>query len=220
MVLMRLKFFRLLSLCFLFVPLMSFAADPQEDFIQKLQRKIDSITDWQADFQQKAYISSVGQSDLSSGAVKIKKPMKVFWEYVKPGRQVLVSNGKKLYFYSEEDKQVMVRDLDADTLSGANLLFLASGKKLEDIYQIEVAMQEPSSNEAVKFKMVPRKVQANLSYIVLTVDRNTLDILSLQSFDPFENNTMVEFSNARGNSGIQDKFFVFRTPKGAEVVHQ
>jgi outer membrane lipoprotein carrier protein len=213
------KFLRLLTLCFLLFPPAVFAGDSQEEIIQKLQSKMDSMSDWQANFKQKAYISSVGQSDLSSGTVKIKKPRKVLWEYLEPGRQVLSVDGKKLYFYTEEDRQVMARDLDSDALSGGNLLFLVGEKKLKDTFNMELIREETPTSESVKLKMVPKKEDAALSYLILTLDKKTLRILSLQSFDPFENNTMVEFSNVMENQGLPDKIFLFRIPEGVEVVH-
>lgn len=212
------KFFRILALCFLLFPPTVFAEDSQEEIIQNLQNKMDSLSDWQADFKQKAYIASVGQSDLSSGKVKIKKPLKVLWEYLEPNRQTLSVDGKKLYFYMEEDRQVMARDLDSGILAGGNLLFLVGEKKLKEIFNMELIREGVSAGEPIKLKMVPKKEDATLSYLILALDRKTLRILSLQSFDPFENNTMVDFSNVQENQGLPDKIFLFQIPEGVEVV--
>ncbi len=216
---MKKTFILFSTLFFIFLPLFVLAEDSLKKNMDGLQQEMDSALDWQADFTQKAYIASIGQYDTSSGIVKIKKPGKVLWEYIAPERQMLVTDGKKLYFYTEEERQVIVNDLDPDNPSGTNLLFLAGEKKIEELFHVDLKGGKPDPKDVIEFKMTPKTEQPNLSYLVLAVDKKTFRILSLHSFDPYENHTFVEFSNIRKNSKLPDNIFHFRIPEGTEVIN-
>ncbi len=206
-----------LTVFFLMLPLPTLAEESLDEVVQGLQKEVDSMKDWQADFTQKAYNALVRMNETSTGTVKIKKPGKILWKYLKPELQVLASDGKKIYFYAKEDKQVMIRDLQGSGLSGANLLFLAGTEKIKDLFQVQLLKETKAPEKTVLLKMTPKKPQPNLSYLVLGVDESSFEIQTLQTFDSYENNTYLEFSNLKKNSKLPDKIFKFKIPKGVEV---
>jgi len=202
----------------IFFPSPAIAGDSGKGAIlPAFQKKMDTLRDWQADFRQKAYIAAVDAYESSSGRVRIKKPGRILWEYLEPDRQILSSDGKKLFFYSVEDRQVIVRDLDANASAGVNLLFIAGARKIGDLFNLDLLRSGPQA--PVRIKMTPKKAQANLAYLILSLDRASLRILSLQTFDLLQNNTLVEFSHVRENSHLSAGIFHFRIPKGTEVIH-
>ena len=203
----------------LFLPLSALGGESVEEVLHGLQRKVDSLADWRADFTQDAYVASVGQSDSSTGSVQIKKPGKVHWEYKEPERQLLVSDGKKLYFYSEEERQVIVNDVDADSFAAGNLLFLTGEKKIAELFEVRLDEGKPASEKSVRLDLTPKTPQPNLSHLILEVEKESYRILSLRTFDPYQNHTFVRFSNARENSGLPDSLFHFQAPKGTEVIN-
>src|SRR5580765_3130295 len=85
------------------------AADPTAaELAQALQRKIDAVQDFSADFVH-TYQGGVLKKQLTErGTVLIKKPGRMRWDYTAPEKKLFVSDGSKVYFYLPADKQVMV----------------------------------------------------------------------------------------------------------------
>ncbi|MDH3877689.1 MAG: outer membrane lipoprotein carrier protein LolA, partial [Desulfobacterales bacterium] len=60
-----------------------------------------------ADFIQKSTIKAMNITDMATGKVYIKYPGMMRWEYEKPDRQIIITDGDKLWVYRPEDNQVM-----------------------------------------------------------------------------------------------------------------
>src|SRR5687767_2645714 len=84
------------------------------ELAQALQKKIDSIRDFSADFTH-TYQGGVLKRQLTErGRLMVKKPGKMRWDYTQPERKEFVSDGTKIYFYIPADRQVVIRSLPSD----------------------------------------------------------------------------------------------------------
>src|SRR6186997_1198644 len=84
---------------------------PPEAIAKALQARYQSIRDFSADFVQTYRAGVLKTQTRESGTVAVKKPGKMHWTYSKPERKELVSDGRKIYWYVPEDKQVIVNDV-------------------------------------------------------------------------------------------------------------
>ena len=79
--------------------------------VAALEKGYSSLQDVQADFAQKTTIAGINREQKGNGELLLKRPASetaMFrFNYAKP-RQQIVSNGKKVWFYIPENKQVMV----------------------------------------------------------------------------------------------------------------
>ena len=87
-----------------------------KDVVATLEQGYATLTDLQADFSQRTVIASMNREERGSGELFIKKTTggtAMFrFNYTKP-RQQIISNGKTVWYYLPENKQVMISDVAA-----------------------------------------------------------------------------------------------------------
>jgi outer membrane lipoprotein-sorting protein len=70
----------------------------------------------------------------------------------------------------------------------------------------------------VAVKLTPRKNDPEFEYLVVSMDPNTLQIRALTTLDRQGGQSTLTFTNLKENTGISDKEFAFRVPRGVDVV--
>ena len=179
-----------------------------------LQARYQGIRDFSADFVQTYRAGVLKTQTQESGTVAVKKPGKMRWIYTKPERKELVSDGRHIYWYVPQDKQVLVNDVVEDATTPA--LFL-SGKG--DIARdFTASMAESATPGTVALKLVPRRAEPNYEHLIATLDAGTLQIRALTTHDHQGGDSTLTFTNMKENRGLSDKEFVFRVPRGVNVI--
>src|SRR5688572_22200484 len=200
------------------VPSLSAQASAQSpDALAKaLQARYQGVRDFSADFVQSYRGGVLKTQTQEKGTVSVKKPGKMRWVYSSPDRKELVSDGSKIYWYMPDDRQVSVYDVPAGNQASTPTLFL-SGKG--DIARDFVAsFASPATAGAVPLKLVPRRSEPEYEYLVVTVDPGSLQIRSLTTKDRQGGESTLTFMNMKENRGLSDKDFVFRVPRGVNIV--
>ena len=83
--------------------------------VAALEKGYDTISDLQADFIQRTSIASLNREERGMGELSIKKApggAMFRFNYTKP-RQQIISNGKSVWYYLPDNKQVLVSDVAA-----------------------------------------------------------------------------------------------------------
>jgi outer membrane lipoprotein carrier protein len=196
------------------------AADPTAaDLAQSLQRKYDAVKDFSADFVH-TYEGGVLKKQLTErGSVLIKKPGKMRWDYTAPEKKQFISDGAKIYFYIPADKQVVVSAVPPDAEASTPALFLAGKGHLTSEFTpalIDLPAGLPAGSRALK--LVPKTRQSDYDWLVLAVDPATLAIRGLVTVDAQGGTSTFAFSNLKENVGLADNQFVFKIPRGVDVV--
>src|SRR5262247_4731545 len=90
------------------------STDSPEAVARALQKRYEGIRDFSADFVH-TYRGGVLRTETRElGTVNVKKPGMMRWIYVKPERKEFISDGKMIYSYIPEDKQVIVANVPPD----------------------------------------------------------------------------------------------------------
>jgi len=194
------------------------AATPAE-LAQALQRKVDAIKDFSADFVH-SYEGGVLHKRLTErGHLLVKKPGKMRWEYSAPDEKLFVSDGVKLYSYIPQDKQVIVSSVPREDQASTPALFLAGKGNLGRDFSASAAGVPaglPAGTQALK--LVPRVRQQDYDWLVLAFDPVTFEIRGLVTADAQGGTSTFSFTNLKENIGIPDKAFTFKIPRGVDVV--
>lgn len=187
-----------------------------EALARALQARYQGIRDFSADFVQTYRGGVLKTQTRERGTVAVKKPGRMRWVYTSPERKELISDGRKIYWYVPEDKQVIINDVPPENQAATPALFL-SGKG--DIARdFTASSAAPALPGAVGLKLVPRRPEPEYEYLVVTVDPASLQIRALMTRDRQGGESTLTFTNMKENRGLSDKDFVFRTPRGARVV--
>lgn len=181
---------------------------------KELQARYQSVRDFTADFVQSYRAGVLKTQTRQSGTVAVKKPGKMRWTYAKPERNELVSDGRQLYWYVPEDKQVIVKDA-SEQANTPDLFLSGRGDIARDFTPTYV--DSPISG-AVALKLVPRRSEPEYEYLILALDPAKLQIRGLTTRDHQGGESAFTFTNMKENRGLSDKDFVFKIPGGVTVV--
>jgi outer membrane lipoprotein carrier protein len=188
------------------------------DLARNLQKKYEQVRDFAADFEH-VYEGGVLKKKVTErGTVLVKKPGMMRWTYTSPEKKEFVSDGRRLYSYVPEDRQVMVSAVPpADEASSPALFLAGKGDLVRDFTASNAAVPNTAPGE-VALKLVPKAQQAEYDWIVLVIDRATLQIRRLMSTDAQGGTSTFVFTRLRENVGLPDKAFAFTIPRGVDVI--
>jgi outer membrane lipoprotein carrier protein len=189
------------------------------ELTQSLQRRYDGIRDFSADFVHTYKGGALKKTVTERGRVQIKKPARMRWDYTSPEPKLFVSDGSRIYFYLPADKQVMVSPVPPDTEGASPALFLAGKARLATEFTpslVDLPEGLPAGTRALK--LVPKSKQPDYDWLVLAVDPETLAIRGLMTVDAQGGTSSFAFTNLKENAGLTDNQFVFKPPRGVDVV--
>jgi outer membrane lipoprotein carrier protein len=189
-----------------------------EALARELQQKYDTVRDFSADFVHTYRGGVLRQTATERGRLIVKKPGKMRWEYREPERKLFVSDGRKLYSYVPEDRQVLVSDVPADDQATTPALFLAGKGKLERDFSVAYAQAEEAPAGTIVLEFSPRTTEPEYEWLMLAVDPATLQIRMLITVDAQGGRSAFSLTNLKENIGVADKEFAFSIPRGVEVI--
>lgn len=184
-----------------------------------LQKKIDAIHDFTTDFKH-VYEGGVLKKQITErGHLLVKKPGKMRWEYTDPEPKEFVSDGVKMYSYIPQDKQVIVSSVPAEDQATTPALFLAGKGSLTRDFTPSLVDAPAGMPSGVRgLKLVPTARQRDYDWLTLVVDPGTLAIRGLQTVDAQGGKSTFFFENLKENTGLSDKAFAFKIPRGVDVL--
>lgn len=181
-----------------------------------LQARYQGIRDFSADFVQ-TYRGGVLRTQTSErGTVVVKKPGRMRWTYTSPERKEFVSDGQKVYSYLTQDRQVIMSSLPPEDQATTPALFLTGKGDIARDFTASYGDTPPAG--ATVLKLVPRRSEPEYEYLMVTLDPGSLQIKGLTTRDRQGGDSTLTFTNLKENTGISDKAFVFRVPRGVDVI--
>jgi len=189
---------------------------PLEEVVAKVQEQYETRKDFKAQFVQETTVKSLGRKQQSEGTVYFKKPGKMRWTYLKPTKQEIISDGKTLWNYRPEDKQVVVAPMAQAFQSATPSTFLAGIGNLQRDFKAGFS-QPPSSGKNYFLELTPNEAQGNLEKLFLMVDKEDFKILQARIQDIMGNLTQMTFSKIQFDNQLADSLFTFVPPQGVEV---
>ena len=194
------------------------ATESAEVVARALQAKYDLVRDFSADFVHAYRGGVLHQTATEQGRLLVKKPGKMRWEYTSPERKVFVSDGRKLYSYLPQDKQVIVSDVPDEDHATTPALFLTGKGNLQRDFTVTYVELDGVPTGTTILKLSPRRREPEYDWLVLAVDPRTLVLRALVTIDSQGGRSTFTFTNLKENVRIADKEFAFRIPGGVDVI--
>jgi len=206
------------------------------EVIATLEQGYNSLADVQADFSQRTTIASMKREDHGKGELFIKKVAgghAMFrFNYIKPNQQI-ICNGKSVWFYLPDNKQVMVTDVSKQFAGGNGIAlnYLTGMGHVSKDFTIAFAGEGRDKKGNYVLDLAPKKPNQVMTRLRLTIAASAVEqfresgkplvqfpIVSSVVDDPFGNRTVIEYSRVRVNQGLAKERFVFKIPKGVEII--
>lgn len=182
------------------------------DGLASLKRFYNETHAMQADFYQLVTDKKGQKIQEVYGEMQLKRPNKFRWDYNKPFEQQIISDGKKVWLYDTELAQVTVRAL-SKALGSSPAALLAGDDSLEKNFRLENAHRKDDLDWV---DTNPKDSDSGFSKISLGFKNDILQ--EMMMVDSFGQQTKIVFSNLLHNPVIDSKTFLFKVPKGVDVV--
>lgn len=237
------RFFPFISVFFVLAAFFSAPEDARaeaalKDVVAAVEKSHNSLTDLQASFSQTTFLPSVKKEQKGAGTLSLRKgrggAAMFRFDYTRP-RQLIVSDGKTVWFYLPENKQVMQTEVNKlfEGENSVTLNYLTGIGRISRDFVIKPLQGGRDTAGNYLLELTPKKPGRNLAKLHLTVSAEavehytregkaprTFPILASVVFDPFGSRTAIEFSNIKVNRGLRASLFTFKAPKGVEIIRQ
>lgn len=189
---------------------------PAEELARALQQRYAKVRDFSADFVHSYRGGALRTQVTERGTMAVKKPGKMRWTYTAPEKKTFVADGVKIYSYIPQDRQVIVSNVPTGDDATTAVMFLAGKGDIARDFTASDAEGGPAGTWALK--LVPRKAERDYDTLVLALDPGTLQIRALTTTDRQGGESTFTFTNLKENRGLSDKDFLFRIPRGVDVI--
>jgi outer membrane lipoprotein carrier protein len=203
----------LLLLCSAFVAVKPASAQSVQDVVASVEGHYRDLVDLTAKVTQKNFLKSLGKTQIFDGTLTIKKPGKLRLEYT--NGQLILIDGKTALFYSKKSAQVIKKTFTDFEHVNIPVAFLLGAAHIRDDFDV----LQPDPKIPRQLELIPKKPGAAMKKLNLQSD-DTGRITSLTIFDRSGNVTEIGFTDMREGTGLDDKLFAFKAPKGTEVIEQ
>jgi outer membrane lipoprotein carrier protein len=190
---------------------------PAQEVAAALQKKYDTIHDFTADFVHESEAGLLRKKQSERGIVQVKKPGMMRWDYKVPEPKLFISDGRRIYLWVPADNQVIISKVpEADQATTAVLFLVGKGNLTRDF---RVSYADDGTPDTYALRLEPKLPERDYDWLQMVVDRRTLQIRSLSAADTQGGHSTFQFSKFRENTGLSDKTFAFKIPRGADVTN-
>lgn len=176
---------------------------------------LGGIKTMRAGFTQTIYDNRGQAVQKSSGQMAIERPGKFRWEVSKPMPQTIIANAERLWIYDPDLQQVTIRSLKTEAGEAPALLLSHQNAALEQDYNIS-AINQPGPLQWYLLK--PRKNDNMFASVKMGFANKQLKEMVLE--DQIGHSTRVQFVKIEMNSALPSSLFVFKAPKGTDVIDE
>ena len=187
------------------------AAAPVSPAIE-VDKYLEGLATWSADFTQTIDDGHGKVTRSAAGKLYLQKPGKFRWDYSDPSEQLILADGKQIWFYDKDLQQANVRGMDA-SLANTPAVLLSGGGSVSG--QFDVASLPPSDG-LQWFQLVPKR--ADTDFQLVRIGFRNGDLASMFLADKLNQITQLTFSNSKRNAKFAPDLFTFVPPRGVDVI--
>ncbi len=165
-----------------------------------------------ARFEQQVFDRNGKVTDRASGTFAFSRPGRFRWTYEKPHRQLLVSDGARLWIHDPDLNQVTVKRINAAV--SATPAALLAGK--DDITKL-FTLRDAGSNDGLEWvEAIPKSPDTGFEKVRIGMKGKALAAMELS--DSLGGRTGLQFAELKPNAQLAPSTFQFTPPKGADVL--
>jgi outer membrane lipoprotein carrier protein len=188
--------------------------------LQKVEARYKEAGSLQASFEQEEVSKALGDTKKSQGKISWKAPNRLRWETETPDPNLLVSDGKTVWFYTPpfdetEKGQVIIRK--ASQLKNRLIDALLAGRFSAAVKQglrIEVLPEN-------RFKLLPRKGTVGglkVAQVQIEPEKSQITQVSLEYRDG--NRSSISLSSIELGKAISTESFTFKLPPRTDILKE
>jgi outer membrane lipoprotein carrier protein len=178
----------------------------------EVEKYLSGLASWSADFEQTIDDGNGHVLRSAAGRLYLQRPGKFRWDYSQPSEQLVLADGKQIWFYDKDLAQANVRDMDTSLASTPASLLSGSGSVST---QFDVTALPPSAG-LQWFQLVPKHADTDFQLVRIGFDKGELRSMFLA--DKLNQITQLTFSHSKRNLTLAPDLFSFTPPPGVDVI--
>ncbi|MEK6730180.1 MAG: outer membrane lipoprotein carrier protein LolA [Planctomycetota bacterium] len=196
-----------------------------DDILTGIETANSSFKTMKADITFTRTITLLESTETSQGELSYKKPQKLYLKFYPPKNEVNIVDGKYVWVYHPNEKQVEKYEMSKGKQSSQSMSFFEFGygesvgdaKKNYEITLIDTKGEEPKQVYTLNLK--PKDPKSQYSGIKLWIEDGFWlpHKIELGESGGEVVNT-IELKNIKLNKGMSDKVFTFDVPRNVEII--
>ena len=188
------------------------AAIGADDLLKNVKERYSRLKNFEVRYEKSFKSEVFDESDPIKGRIYWQEPNQF---RVESDEETIVSDGKAIWTYAKDSRQVTKRILKA----GQKPDILSFLDKADSSHTASTGTAD-SIDQTVCRRLVlsPRIKGTDFEELVVWVDEKNLLIKKLEILDLQQNRTIFSFSNYRLESKLNQNLFEFQLPSGAELI--
>ncbi|HEY2678279.1 MAG TPA: outer membrane lipoprotein chaperone LolA [Steroidobacteraceae bacterium] len=178
----------------------------------EIEGYLNGLATWSADFTQTIDDGHGKIMRSAAGKLYLQKPGRFRWDYSQPSEQLILADGKKIWFYDKDLAQANVRDMDA-SLSNTPAVLLSGNGSVSSQFDVTAL---PPSDGLDWYQLIPKRTDTDFQLVRLGFRKG--DLASMFLADKLNQITQLTFSNSKRNAKFAADLFSFVPPPGVDVI--
>ncbi len=201
------------------------AADPvpAEDLPDLIQQRYESLTTFQADFEQELTNVASGQVETRRGQIWYKQPSQVRWLTTAPEKELLVVGPEFAWDYIE-DEELAIKYGVASLLDSKTILRFISGQaNIKEDFVVKTQWQGADEVRAkwgkgfTVLQLIPKEAEPGMVLAFVGVEPDTGLLRQVMIVDFYGNGNELRLSNVETDVDLSADMFRFEPPAGITV---
>jgi outer membrane lipoprotein carrier protein len=177
-----------------------------------VDKYLSGLATWSADFTQTIDDGHGKIMRSAAGKLYLQKPGKFRWDYSQPSEQLILADGKQIWFYDKDLQQANVRNMDA-TLSSTPAVLLSGGGSVSSQFDVTAL---PPEGGLEWYQLIPKHPETDFQLVRIGFKQGQLASMFLA--DKLNQVTQLTFTNPKRNANFAADLFTFVPPPGVDVI--
>jgi outer membrane lipoprotein carrier protein len=178
----------------------------------EVDKYLNGLATWSADFTQTIDDGHGKITRSAAGKLYLQKPGKFRWDYSQPSEQLILADGKQIWFYDKDLQQANVRDMDA-TLSSTPAVLLSGGGSVSSQFDVTAL---PPEGGLEWYQLIPKHPETDFQLV--RIGFKQWQLASMFLADKLNQVTQLTFTNPKRNANFAADLFTFVPPPGVDVI--
>jgi outer membrane lipoprotein carrier protein len=178
----------------------------------EVEKYLGGLATWSADFTQTIDDGHGKVLRSAAGKLYLQKPGKFRWDYAQPSEQLILADGKQIWFYDKDLQQANVRDMN-DSLANTPAVLLSGGGALSSQFDVTAL---PPSDGLQWYQLIPK--HADTDFQLVRIGFRNSELASMFLADKLNQVTQLTFTNPKRNAKFAPDLFAFVPPPGVDVI--
>jgi outer membrane lipoprotein carrier protein len=178
----------------------------------EVEKYLGGLATWSADFTQTIDDGHGKVIRSAAGKLYLQKPGKFRWDYAQPSEQLILADGKQIWFYDKDLQQANVRDMN-DSLANTPAVLLSGGGPVSSQFDVTAL---PPSDGLQWYQLIPKHTDTDFQLVRIGF-RNS-ELASMFLADKLNQVTQLTFTNPKRNAKFAPDLFAFVPPPGVDVI--